>query len=375
MKAPRKTLLIFIVPAILAAVTVWFLAGQQKKAQMHTGTQPAPRVQIFAHAPLAPRGELTLKAFALGALLSSLDGGLPSTPPSPAADAGEAGATLRGVVIDSFGNAPGACALFFRPAQAGDLGPHSEFSARAATGADGIAAAQGIGPGRWDIFARCEKGIGKVRGVNVAAEGISDFGTIKLEPGGTMRGTVLETGAKKPIPTAVVTVYSPWPNKSMPDASTIFSVTVDQDGRFEIEPVPEGKWNLRVLAEGYLAKDLQGLNTSGRGSVDLQQIFLVKGTVEAIHDNAQFGGIGVSIGRRKDDIAVLSVFDGTPAQNAGLRRGDLIVSVNGLPSSELSVEEIIALIRGDERTAVMLKVRREERLFDINIVRDTITPR
>lgn len=374
MKVSRKALIIYTVPIILAAIAVWHLAERRKGEPVKPITDKP--VQIFARTP-QPRAELGRQVAALSSILKGLDGGAPSSGPADPQKIAEVlkpSATLKGVIADYYGNTPGACTVYLRPAQPGELAPHSVFSATASSGTDGLVTAQGIGAGAWDLLARCEKGLGRLRSVRVAAEGVTDFGVLKLDSGGAVRGTILETGTKKPVAGAAVSIDSPYPNPSMPEAARVFATPADQDGRFEFEGVPAGKWNMKIEAGGYLMKDLQGLNVSGRGVVDLQSIFLVRGNVEAIRDNAQFGGIGVSIGRRKDELKVMSIIDGTPAQNAGLQAGDSIISVNGQPSGDLTIDEAIALIRGDERTAVMLKVRRGDRTFDINIVRDTIKP-
>jgi hypothetical protein len=261
-----------------------------------------------------------------------------------------------------------------RTAQAGALDQHSAFSAAIRGGAGGTVTTEGVGPGAYDLLARCEHGLGRLRNFGVGSEGESDFGTLRLDGGGTLRGTLHESGTKKAVAGAAVTVYSPYPNKEMPDASTLFSAPSDMDGRFEFENVPEGKWDLKIAAEGYLVKDMVALSVPGRGVADLGQVFLVKGNLEAIHESSQFGGIGVTIGRNKGDLKVMGVIERTPAHNAGLQGGDTIMEVNGLPAADLSLDEAIASIRGDERTAVRLKIRRGDRTFETEIVRDTIRP-
>lgn len=374
MKAPRKLVIIFVIPVILAMVTILALRARRGKPP---GPPAAQNVQIFARVPQKPAA-LNKRIAAISNLLATMDGGVrPQAAPGPDGGAGRsesAAPTLRGVVFDYFGNAPGGCTVFIRPVRAGELAQHSTFSSSHRTGGDGVVAVEGLAPGTYDLLARCERGLGRLRNVGMAAEGVSDFGSIRLDGGGALRGTLVESGTKKSIPGASVTIYSPYPNREMPDAATLFSAASDQDGRFEFENVPEGRWQLKIEAAGYLGKDLAGLNTAGRGAVDLQQIYLVKGSLEALHEGSKFGGIGVAISRRKDELKVMSVIDGTPARNAGLEGGDTILEVNGLPASELSIDEAIATIRGDERTSVRLKVKRGERIFETEIVRDMIRP-
>ncbi|MBX9940805.1 MAG: PDZ domain-containing protein [Candidatus Obscuribacterales bacterium] len=51
--------------------------------------------------------------------------------------------------------------------------------------------------------------------------------------------------------------------------------------------------------------------------------------------------------------------DGGPAEKAGLKRADRIIEVNGQSVNGMTVDQVIAAIRGKEGTAVALKVRRE----------------
>ena len=75
------------------------------------------------------------------------------------------------------------------------------------------------------------------------------------------------------------------------------------------------------------------------------------------HANAQFGGIGVVMGF-EDGVNILSVMPGTPGEAAGLKVGDKILAVDGIPTEELGREEVALHIRGEVGTAVALTIRR-----------------
>lgn len=60
----------------------------------------------------------------------------------------------------------------------------------------------------------------------------------------------------------------------------------------------------------------------------------------------EYAGIGVTIQvNDKGEIVVLSVQNGTPAANAGIAAGDIILSVAGQDVSEMSLEDVRTLIR------------------------------
>jgi carboxyl-terminal processing protease len=86
-----------------------------------------------------------------------------------------------------------------------------------------------------------------------------------------------------------------------------------------------------------------------------------------------FEGIGLQIGVKDDQIIAISPIKGTPAEKAGLRPGDLILAVDKTPTTGLSVDEVVNIIRGPKDTKVTLTISREETgTKDIEITRAII---
>jgi len=90
--------------------------------------------------------------------------------------------------------------------------------------------------------------------------------------------------------------------------------------------------------------------------------------------SGNFEGIGAEIGIRDDRLIVVAPLEGSPAEKAGLKSGDVIIAVNDEDVSELSVEEAVLKIRGPKGTKITLTVLRGENFDkkDIEIVRDSI---
>ena len=70
-------------------------------------------------------------------------------------------------------------------------------------------------------------------------------------------------------------------------------------------------------------------------------------------------GIGAMIIQLGDFIYIQESLPKGPADNAGLKSGDRILSINGINTDELSFKEIINLIRGEAGTAVSLEIERQ----------------
>lgn len=87
-----------------------------------------------------------------------------------------------------------------------------------------------------------------------------------------------------------------------------------------------------------------------------------------------FEGIGARVDLAKDGgVLIVEPFEGQPAWNAGLRRNDVIIAVDGRDITKLSLSEAIKLIRGPQGTRVVLTVRspgQEPR--DVEVVRARI---
>ncbi|WP_215507972.1 S41 family peptidase [Peptoniphilus sp. EMRHCC_23] len=90
----------------------------------------------------------------------------------------------------------------------------------------------------------------------------------------------------------------------------------------------------------------------------------------------EFFGIGVQIGAVADSklITVIAPIKGSPAEAAGLKSGDKIVSVNGVEYTVDEMEEAVKHIKGDKGTVVTLGIMSEGegRVRDVKITRDEI---
>jgi carboxyl-terminal processing protease len=82
-------------------------------------------------------------------------------------------------------------------------------------------------------------------------------------------------------------------------------------------------------------------------------------------DNAKFkeslggsySGVGMGVDGDERGLVVLTVYDDTPADRAGIREGDVVTAVDGKPTKGLSPDVIVARIKGKAGTPVELTVR------------------
>ena len=108
---------------------------------------------------------------------------------------------------------------------------------------------------------------------------------------------------------------------------------------------------------------------------DPYTVFMNASEYKAFEDQIEghFVGIGAQLGIKDDKITVVSPIEGSPAEKAGLKAGDVILKVDGNEITEPNLDKTIATIRGEKGQEVTLTVLREgSEYLDISIVRDEI---
>tara|TARA_B100001250_G_scaffold411917_1_gene441766 strand:+ start:6355 stop:7650 length:1296 start_codon:yes stop_codon:yes gene_type:complete len=91
--------------------------------------------------------------------------------------------------------------------------------------------------------------------------------------------------------------------------------------------------------------------------------------------SGEFGGLGIEVGYEDGFVKVISPIDGTPAQRAGIKAGDLIIRLDNKSVKGISLMEAVKMMRGKPGSKITLTIVREgeNKPFEISIVRDIIT--
>src|ERR1700752_4789293 len=66
----------------------------------------------------------------------------------------------------------------------------------------------------------------------------------------------------------------------------------------------------------------------------------------------RYYGLGITINVVNDDVTVFNVFEGSPAYQRGLRRGDVIVLIEGETTKGWNTEQAVRKLRGPKGTSV-----------------------
>ena len=89
----------------------------------------------------------------------------------------------------------------------------------------------------------------------------------------------------------------------------------------------------------------------------------------------RYSGIGATINRKKGEIFpfVSESYENFPAQKAGIKTGDLLLSVDGKTTKEKTTDDISNILRGAPETSVALELRRPSgETYKVNVTRQEI---
>ena len=88
----------------------------------------------------------------------------------------------------------------------------------------------------------------------------------------------------------------------------------------------------------------------------------------------KYYGVGLSIQAIDGDITVMSLFEGSPAYKAGIRRGDVIARVKGEDAKNWTTEQTARQLKGPKGTKVNISIRRPgyDKLIDMDVERDEV---
>ncbi len=88
---------------------------------------------------------------------------------------------------------------------------------------------------------------------------------------------------------------------------------------------------------------------------------------------SKISGIGVNIVNDSGKTKIISVIENTPAQFADLKSGDVIISVDGVKVSGLSLAQVSSLVKGPINTFVSIDILRGNEVIKKKIIRKEIS--
>lgn len=128
------------------------------------------------------------------------------------------------------------------------------------------------------------------------------------------------------------------------------SIEVDKMVRRGIDAMLKG---LDPYTEYYPEQDVEGFKTIVTG---------------------EYGGVGAYIRKQDDGVVIMEPMEGQPAQQAGLKAGDIILAIDTIDVSQASSERVSELLKGVPNTKITLKIKRpgEKKLLKVDIIRKQV---
>lgn len=141
---------------------------------------------------------------------------------------------------------------------------------------------------------------------------------------------------------------------------------------FQVRNALLAKYDGEIDDEKLLESAIKGMTDSLN---DPYTVFMNAEEYKAFMEQSEgeFVGIGAHLGIKEDKVTVIAPIEGSPAEIAGLQPGDIIIEVDGKELVDPTLDNTVAMIRGEEGTDVTLTVQRNDsETLDIVITRDVI---
>lgn len=162
-----------------------------------------------------------------------------------------------------------------------------------------------------------------------------------------------------------------------------------QDGQQEAAGPSSDDINFNTLAQ---ILDILKRDYVNRENLDDQALYeaAVRGLLDTLDDTGtfyvdpssyqvsvgptgSFDGIGATVSQQGSDIVIVAPIKNSPAEEAGIQSGDVIVSVNGESTQGWTVDQAVLKIRGPQGTQVTLSLRHADGTTEeVTITRDEI---
>ncbi len=139
---------------------------------------------------------------------------------------------------------------------------------------------------------------------------------------------------------------------------------------------------MEFISDHYLDKDeitqeelFRGAMQGMFGILDPYSKFMTYDEVSGFTDaiDGSYVGVGIQLDAKAGVVYVERVFDGSPAGDAGVKRGDTFLAVDGEDVTGYDIQQLLKLLLGEENTQVEVTFSREQMPYTVEMTRSRIT--
>ena len=166
-------------------------------------------------------------------------------------------------------------------------------------------------------------------------------------------------------------IFKGAPHKAIADLSSVGD-TSKYKYLFTLRDLIYSKYDGDIDDQKLLEGAMKGMASAVK---DPYTVYMTQEEFDTFMESSQgsFYGIGAQLGVRDNKVTIIAPIEGSPAEEAGLKAGDVILKVDDYEVVDLNTEAVVARVRGEEGQPVTLTIQRGDgEPFEVEIVRAEI---
>lgn len=166
-------------------------------------------------------------------------------------------------------------------------------------------------------------------------------------------------------------IFKGTPQKAIEDLSSVGD-TSKYKYLFTLRDLIYSKYDGDIDDQKLLEGAMKGMASAVQ---DPYTVYMTQEEFDTFMESSQgsFYGIGAQLGVRDNKVTIIAPIEGSPAEEAGLKAGDVILKVDDYEVVDLNTEAVVARVRGEEGQPVTLTIQRDGgEPFEVKIVRAEI---
>lgn len=166
-------------------------------------------------------------------------------------------------------------------------------------------------------------------------------------------------------------IFNRAPQKAVEDLSSVGD-TSKYKYLFSLRDLIYSKYDGEIDDQKLLEGAMKGMAAAVQ---DPYTVYMTKEEFDTFMESSQgsFYGIGAQLGVRDNKVTIIAPIEGSPAEKAGLKAGDVILKVDDYEVVDVNTEAVVSRVRGEEGKSVMLTIQRDNgEPFEVEIVRAEI---